>query len=839
MNISSWFQPLFFLRESLSSGKVKNPLGRDQKRLGTGDSMVMPQVFSPIKSPSDPQPPKQPCVPSQELPPEKSPMPEPVPFQAALAQLGQWGIVSRDFYEFFDQATQLIRQTLAIDYCGIWELLPNRSALLLCAGDGWQKSLISNYTIDATNRSYAGYTIHHNDGRPVKDYAAVIAEDLRLTQQFRASPLLHNLRVISAVNIPIAGSDTFFGVLGVYSLTSRQFSAPEIDFLTVASHILAATIDRQNYEGRLQLLERAIDASSNGILITDAIASGNPIVYVNHGFEEITGFSQVDAIGQNCRFLQGQREDQPEQAPQLQQIRQAIAKGEECEVILKNYRKDGSLFWNHLHISQVYNQQNCLVNFIGIQTDVTQQKLAAEQLKASEERLSRIIHTITDGLLIVDEKDALIQFVNPAAQQMFQRPSQQLIGYPFGIPLVVDQVTEITLTPGGGAILIAEMRVAPIHWQGQQAFLVSLRNITEQHQAHQAVADSEEKYRHIVELTSEGIWILDPDQETVFANPQLAKMLGYSVEEILSHNISSFILSIYHLPESNQKAQEPLKAFPSCVLPDQNQTYDVQLQRKDGSILWGLVSRCAWYDEWHNYCGELAMLTDITQRKFTEQALAQSEQRLEGILGSIQDVVWSASAKTLRTLYLNPATEGVYGCSFPECYQSSNFWFQAVHPDDRVLLECHLQLLMEKGNTELEYRIVHPKEGIRWLYRRSQLVQNEIGQAVRIDSIDSDITERKSVAEKLHYNANHDPLTNLPNRLLFLDRLGHALQRNLRRQDYRFAVLFLDLDGFKVINDSLGHAYGDLLLQAIAHRLQQCLRPEDTLARLGGMNLPC
>ncbi|MFM1842578.1 MAG: hypothetical protein RLZZ490_1314, partial [Cyanobacteriota bacterium] len=87
---------------------------------------------------------------------------------------------------------------------------------------------------------------------------------------------------------------------------------------------------------------------------------------------------------------------------------------------------------------------------------------------------------------------------------------------------------------------------------------------------------------------------------------------------------------------------------------------------------------------------------------------------------------------------------------------------------------------------------------------------------------------------KLHYNANHDPLTNLPNRLLFLDRLGHALQRNLRRQDYRFAVLFLDLDGFKVINDSLGHAYGDLLLQAIAQRLEQCLRPEDTLARLGG-----
>lgn len=761
-------------------------------------------------------------------------MPEPASFQAALAQLGQWGIVSRDFYEFFDQATQLIRQTLAIDYCAVWEFLPNRSALLLCSGDGWPTFLISNYTIDATHRSYAGYTIHHNDGRLVKEYEAVIAEDLRLIQKFRASPLLHNLGVISGVNIPIAGADDPFGVLGVYSLTPRQFSSPEIEFLTVASHILAATIDRQEYEGRLQLLERAIDASSNGILITDAIASSNPIVYANQGFEQITGFKQVDAIGQNCRFLQGGTDQDPEQAQQIQQIRTAIGKGEECEIILKNYCKDGSLFWNHLHISPVYNQQNYLVNFIGIQTDVTHQKLAAEQLKSSEERLSRIIHTITDGLLIVGQTNGLIQFVNPAAQQMFQRDNQQLIGHPFGIPLVVDQVTEITLTPGGGAILIAEMRVSSIYWQDQKAFLVSLRNITEQYQAHQAVAKSEEKYRHIVELTSEGIWILDPDQETVFANPQLATMLGYSVEEILSCNISSFILSIHHIPDSDQTQKKPLKAFPSCVLPGQNQTYDVQLQRKDGSILWGLVSRCAWYDEWHNYCGELAMLTDITERKFIEQALFQSEQRLDGILGSIQDVVWSASAKTLRTLYLNPATEHVYGSPLAVCYQSSNFWLQSVHPDDRVLLECHLQLLMEKGNTELEYRIINPEEGVRWLYRRSQLVRDNANQAVRIDGIDSDITERKSVAEKLHYNANHDPLTNLPNRLLFLDRLGHALQRNLRRQDYRFAVLFLDLDGFKDINDSLGHAYGDLLLQAIAHRLQQCLRPEDTLARLGG-----
>ncbi|WP_228016641.1 EAL domain-containing protein [Synechocystis sp. LEGE 06083] len=752
--------------------------------------------------------------------------------QTTLARLGQWGLLSHDLYGFFDQATELISATLGVDYCGIWELLPNRSALLLCAGEGWQQSLIGNYTIDATDRSYAGYTIRYNGDRRVEDYEPVIALDLRLSTKFRASPLLHNLGIISGVNVIVAGPRTAFGVLGVYSLTTREFTDEEVDFLTVASHILAAAIDRQEYEEKLLLLEQAIDASSNGILITNALDADNAVVYVNHGFETITGFSREEVMGQNCRFLLDE-DRQGEQGKQLAILRSAIASGQKCEVVLKNYRKDGVPFWNHLYLSPIYNQHNFLVNFIGIQTDVTKQKLTEQQLRTSQEFFSRMIVTITDGLLIVDQ-EGIIQFVNPAAKQMFKRREGKLLQQPFGIPFVADQVTEITLTPLGGDVVVAEMRVSPIHWQKGKAFLVSLRDISEQHQARLALAESEKKYRHIVELTSEGIWILDQDQQTTFANQQLADMLGYSVEEILEKNITAFVLAIHHLPESQNSHQETLQSFPRCMLPNHYQVYDVQLQRRDGSVLWGLVSRSAWYDQWDNYRGELAMLTDITKRKSAEQALSASEQRLEGILGSIQDVVWSADAASFATLYLNPTTAMVYGQPLEVCYQSKNFWFERVHPGDRPLLEYHLQLLMEKGQTELEYRIVQPGGKERWLFRRSQLVQDAQHQPLRIDGIDSDITERKSAVEKLHYNANHDSLTNLPNRLMFLDRLGHALQRNLRRQDLRFAVLFLDLDGFKIINDSLGHTCGDLLLQGIAHRLRQCLRPEDTLARLGG-----
>lgn len=766
---------------------------------------------------------------------QNSPSQPPPPvsgLQTALARLGQWGILSRDLYGFFDQATELIRTALGVDYCGLWELLPNRSALVLCAGDGWDKALVGNYTIDATNRSYAGYTIQHNGDRRMEDYEPIVELDLRISTKFRASPLLHNLGIVSGINLMVAGPRTAFGVLGVYSLTARKFTEEEIEFLKVASHILAAAIDRQEYEERLLLLQQAIDASSNGILITDALGSDNAVVYANQGFETITGFNREEVIGQNCRFLLNE-DRQGEQNKQLEKLRTAIAHGQECEVVLKNYRKDGASFWNHLYLSPIYNQQNFLVNFIGIQTDVTQQKLAEQQLRASEEFFSSMIVTITDGLLIVDQ-EGIIQFVNPAAREMFKRQEGELLQQPFGIPFVADQATEITLTPLDGSMVVAEMRVSPIHWQKGKAFLVSLRDITEQHQARLALAESEKKYRYIVELTSEGIWILDQDQQTTFANQQLADMLGYSVQEILEKNITAFVLVIHHLPESQNSHQKTLQSFPRCVLPNHGQVYDVQFQRRDGSVLWGLVSRSAWYDQWGNYRGELAMLTDITKRKSAEQALSASEQRLEGILGSIQDVVWSADAVSFATLYLNPTTAMVYGQSLEVCYQSQNFWFEQVHPGDRLLLEYHLQLLMEKDQTELEYRIVQPGGKERWLFRRSQLVRDGEHQPLRIDSIDSDITERKLAAEKLHYNANHDSLTNLPNRSMFLDRLGHALQRNLRRRDLRFAVLFLDLDGFKIINDSLGHSCGDLLLQGIAHRLRQCLRPEDTLARLGG-----
>ena len=124
------------------------------------------------------------------------------------------------------------------------------------------------------------------------------------------------------------------------------------------------------------MLERAVEAARNGILITDPNQPDNPIVYANPGFERLTGYSAEEAIGRNCRFLQGADRDQPV----LDEIRAALREERECRVVVRNYRKDGTLFWQALSISPVRDEDGRLTHFVGVQDDITERKMAEEKL---------------------------------------------------------------------------------------------------------------------------------------------------------------------------------------------------------------------------------------------------------------------------------------------------------------------------------------------------------------------------------------------------------------------------------------------------------------------------
>lgn len=179
---------------------------------------------------------------------------------------------------------------------------------------------------------------------------------------------------------------------------------------------------KQQTKETLHLLERAIAAGSNGIIITDHNKPDNPIIYCNRAFETITGYSRTEVIGSNCRFLQGPDTDKEARA----KIRQAILQEKDCLVVLKNYRKDGTPFWNELAISPLKDTNNRLTHFIGIQTDITARKQAEDDLRKSEERYRLLAHHSTD-LISRQTAEGVYLYASPASDRLLGYQTEELI----------------------------------------------------------------------------------------------------------------------------------------------------------------------------------------------------------------------------------------------------------------------------------------------------------------------------------------------------------------------------------------------------------------------------
>ena len=201
----------------------------------------------------------------------------------------------------------------------------------------------------------------------------------------------------------VAGESTDVDILNRGSTTSAEMRVSEAIDEDRRVYVVASLRDvseRKRVEESLKLRERAIAASSNGIVITDATQPNNPMIYVNPSFERITGYSAAEVIGRDCRFLQGGDRNQIG----LLDLRKAIAERRECHSVLLNYRKDGTPFWNDLYIAPVFNDHGELANYIGIQTDITDQVKSTQRLLESEERLRTVLTSIKEGITFSDDE---------------------------------------------------------------------------------------------------------------------------------------------------------------------------------------------------------------------------------------------------------------------------------------------------------------------------------------------------------------------------------------------------------------------------------------------------
>jgi diguanylate cyclase (GGDEF)-like protein/PAS domain S-box-containing protein len=218
------------------------------------------------------------------------------------------------------------------------------------------------------------------------------------------------------------------------------------------------------------------------------------------------------------------------------------------------------------------------------------------------------------------------------------------------------------------------------------------------------------------------------------------------------------------------------------------------------------------------------------------QELARTEERYALAASAVNDGIWDWDLET-KLVYLSPRWRALLGLPDAAPHQPPAVWFELVHPDDLPQLEtaiaCHLE-----GSTphlESEHRMRHADGSWRWVLTRGLAIPSRNGgRSTRMAGSLSDITERHRAEHQLRHNAFHDSLTGLPNRALFMDRLQHVLQHNTRESNTKQAVLFLDVDRFKLVNVSLSHATGDRLLVQLAARIAAVSRPGDTVARIGG-----
>ncbi|HJV25244.1 MAG TPA: EAL domain-containing protein [Aromatoleum sp.] len=505
---------------------------------------------------------------------------------------------------------------------------------------------------------------------------------------------------------------TAFHLIRLAELRWRVLSGMYIEFATLLLVLLIVILleQRRRAAQRLRIFRAALNASTSGVLITDADAS---IRYVNPGFEAITGYSRKEVRGRSPSILKSGRTPPSVYAS----LWEAVATGKSWQGELLNRRKNGELYWSDLRISRVRAQRGEPPYLVGLMNDISERKRAEQALLDSETYTKTLFERSFIPQAIVDPQTRRFVDCNDAAVAIYGcKDRDELIGR------------------------------SPLD------FVVSVQ------------AD------------------------------------GTPSEELAQRRLSECLAAGSLLMEWHNR-------------------------RPDGEM-WDAEVRCTSFRHRDRTLIQLS-LQDVTERK---RLITQMSKAMVVFDASTQGIMTTDAAGVITSV--NPAFTEITGYAADEAIGKTPAILRSGK-HDRAFYEQMWQALATAGRWESEIWNRRKNGEIYPQWQSISTVRDERGQIAAYISLFNDITLRKQQDEAIWRQANFDALTGLANRSLLADRLDHALA-HARRTHTQVGVLFLDLDGFKWINDTLGHDVGDELLIEVAHRLTSCVRDQDTVARLGG-----
>ncbi|MBK4738886.1 PAS domain S-box protein [Noviherbaspirillum pedocola] len=351
-------------------------------------------------------------------------------------------------------------------------------------------------------------------------------------------------------------------------------------------------------------------------------------------------------------------------------------------------------------------------------------------------------------------------------------------------------------------------------------------DITERKAADAALRASEERYRVLIELNPDAV-LVDAGERIVYANPAALRILGAtSTDELIGRAPTSFIE-----PRCRAAVRASLdQASRHGVIPPLSEQ---RWHRLDGSVIDVQLSLGPVY--WEGAQATQMLLRDISERKRTEDALRISNERLKLVIEGSGEGIWDWDIADNRYVF-SGRLKRLLGWDAVEPRDGGKALRRAIHPDDQMRVWSALRAYMEgrASSYACEFRIRTQNRGWRWMQSRGIIVARDAdGKPQLMTGTMADISGKKEAEEQIWRHANFDGLTGLPNRRLFRDRLDQEV-RKAARHAHRIALLFIDLDRFKQVNDLLGHDAGDMLLAQASQRLKSCVRDSDTVARLGG-----
>ncbi len=386
----------------------------------------------------------------------------------------------------------------------------------------------------------------------------------------------------------------------------------------------------------------------------------------------------------------------------------------------------------------------------------------------------------------------------------------------------VEPVEPITLRldHADGSSTMVEITGAPVRDPDGQVreFTFSLHDVQWRHDALEVLRDSEQRFRSLTESSPTGIYQRDDAGMCTYVNQRWCEIAGQSASEAMGMGWRDIV----H-PDDLWRF-EPI--MPVSKTRVSAKPIEFRMRRPDGTVRWVSLRTSILYDDEGEPTGAIGAIEDITERKQSQREM----HRLTEIFEATADLVAIADRRG-EVLYLNAAARRFVGVST----EATDLNLRDVLSEglqQRVAVEV-LPAVDAVGSWSGEVTLDRPEGGVTPVWAQMLRHRDPEDDQVYYSIVMHDLSERKAFEHRLAHQATHDPLTGLPNRSLLIERLDRALLR-ARRHRRRVAVLFLDLDHFKVVNDSLGHSLGDRLLVAISERLALALRPGDTVARFGG-----